>query len=232
MYWAERWDPREGELKLLAIPRVDPSMQEGGGAEIMFEANPAVKDDILRGNLESAQAILRQLLKSDRIDPAYAAVGCQVSFLPLFPAAVRTMSKIDLNNAVRIWNESVNGYVNSKVDSRTREDIENAAKVGPTGGPLYRRCEAEGCPKIEGRNDVKLSRCAGCSKAVYCSSPCQRLSWKSHKSACKTGEVKVQLLPSQVEYIAEMKKSMIDKLTTLNLPAERIQALVNGFFDG
>ncbi|KAJ7754506.1 hypothetical protein B0H16DRAFT_1542592 [Mycena metata] len=232
MYWAEKWDRREEELKRLAIPRVtkDPSMQEGG-AEIMFEANSAAKHDILRGNLESAHRILRELHKSGRIDPAYVAVGCQVSFLPLFPAAVRTMSKIDLNNAVRIWNEFVDGYINAGVDSRTREEIENAAKVGPTGGPLYRRCEAEGCPKIEGRNDVKLSRCAGCSKAVYCSSACQKLSWKTHRSACKNGEAKVQLLPSQAEFNAEMSKSMIDKLATLDLPAERVQALVNGFFN-
>ncbi|KAJ7754500.1 hypothetical protein B0H16DRAFT_1832487 [Mycena metata] len=90
----------------------------------------------LRSQLEEVHTILRKLGKSGRVDPAFVA----------------------------LWNDAVDKYILSKVDRRPRQAIENAVKVGLTGGPLYRRCEADGCPKIEGRNGVKLSRCGGCSK--------------------------------------------------------------------
>lgn len=73
------------------------------------------------------------------------------------------MSKVELNNAIRLWNEAVDVYVASKVDRRKPEAIENAAKVGLAGGPLHRRCEAASCPNLEDRNGVKLLRCSRCN---------------------------------------------------------------------
>lgn len=72
------------------------------------------------------------------------------------------MSKVELNEAVRLWNTAVDEYIASDVDSRPTETIENAAKVGVAGGPLHRRCEATGCPNLEFRNGVTLSLCSGC----------------------------------------------------------------------
>jgi hypothetical protein len=83
------------------------------------------------------------------------------------PAAVQTMSKIEANNSMRLWNEAVDVYIRSKVDRRKPGLIENAAKVGPAGGPLHSRCEAPGCLKLEGRNGVKLLRCNGCNKVSH-----------------------------------------------------------------
>ncbi|KAJ7185539.1 hypothetical protein C8R46DRAFT_1342788 [Mycena filopes] len=206
MTWIEQWDSSEGgRLNRACIPRTGilPALKRVG-----VEYLPRQQD--LLKQIETAHAVLKTLVKNGRIDPAFAAAGCSLTITPLFPGAVHTMSKIELNNAIRLWNDAVDVYiVSSKADRRTREAIENAAKVGSTGGPLYRRCESGGCPKIEGRNCAKLSRCGGCSKVVYCSSHCQRMAWKVHKSVCKTGKARTQMLPSQVEFMAAYSKEMM-----------------------
>lgn len=44
----------------------------------------------------------------------------------------------------------------------------------------------EACNRC-GKTDVKLSRCGGCKRALYCSRDCQKRDWKdSHKLVCKT----------------------------------------------
>jgi hypothetical protein len=60
------------------------------------------------------------------------------------------------------WNQAVDDYIASGVDHRGRRIIENAAKIGIAGGLLFRKCEANGCANIEGRDSVRLLVCAGC----------------------------------------------------------------------
>ena len=43
---------------------------------------------------------------------------------------------------------------------------------------MLRRCAADGC------ESTGSLRCSRCKKTYYCSAPCQRSSWKSHKSVC------------------------------------------------
>ncbi|KAJ7163741.1 hypothetical protein C8R46DRAFT_1352579 [Mycena filopes] len=228
MNWMEQWDPSEERLERVCIPRLSGALREAFdsepdfsamqvGAEFLSAANKEHRFRFLVAQLDLAHRILKKLGESGRIDPAYAWAGCQVSFVPLSEAGVRTMSKVELNNSVRIWNENVDKYIRTKpkVDRRTRESIENASKVGPAGGPLHRRCEAVGCPKVEDRDGVKLFRCGGCSKAVYCSSSCQKLNWYAHKSKCRSGDAKSQLLPSQIEFLGEMNTELSKKLSRM-----------------
>ncbi|KAJ7672473.1 hypothetical protein DFH06DRAFT_979898, partial [Mycena polygramma] len=201
MYWAEIWDARGARLLRLCIPRI---MQDQGvftpaEEEYIKDANSSGKGVRLFTNF--SRGILMELAEKGKLDPAYAAAG-------LFsPKGAQTMSKMEVNASTGLWNAAVDEYIASGVDSRPTETIENAAKVGPAGGPLHRRCEAAGCPNIEYRNGVKLFLCSGCGKAVYCSRTCQKDAWKSHRSACRDGKVKIQLLPSQEIYTKRMRLS-------------------------
>lgn len=52
------------------------------------------------------------------------------------------------------WNTLVDEYIFSGRDGhdyRPRFEIELDSKIGPNEGQLYRRCEAEGCPRVDGR---------------------------------------------------------------------------------
>jgi hypothetical protein len=60
------------------------------------------------------------------------------------------------------WNAQVDSYIASGVDSRTKEQIELGAKIGPDHGPLHRRCEGVGCNKLEGRDETKMNTCGKC----------------------------------------------------------------------
>ncbi|KAJ7742650.1 hypothetical protein DFH07DRAFT_713332, partial [Mycena maculata] len=107
-------------------------------------------------------------------------------------------AKMEAKDLVRNWNRVVDDYTASGVDHRGRRNIENAAKIGIAGGPLFRICEADACANVEGREGVKLLICSGCKTAVYCSKFYQKNAWKSHKSSCGSKTVKVQVLPSQL----------------------------------
>lgn len=60
------------------------------------------------------------------------------------------------------WNSAVEKYIISGVDGRSRFDIELEAKIGMSGGPLYKKCEAEGCTNVEGREVEKMKCCGSC----------------------------------------------------------------------
>ncbi|KAJ6471789.1 hypothetical protein C8R47DRAFT_743816 [Mycena vitilis] len=207
MYWAEIWDARGARLLRLCIPRItqDQGVFTPAEEEYIKDANSGGKAVRLFTNF--SRGILMELAEKGKLDPAYAAAGSKVHFIPLYPKGAQTMSKMEVNLSTGLWNAAVDEYIASGIDSRPTESIENAAKVGPAGGPLHRRCEAAGCPNIEYRNDVKLFLCSGCGKAVYCSRTCQKDAWKSHKSACRGGKARIQLLPSQEVYTRRMRIS-------------------------
>lgn len=75
------------------------------------------------------------------------------------------LSKLDCKQWSEEWNRHVDEYIALGRDRRSRVDIELAAKIGLHGGPLYRRCEAEGCTKVESR-DVDRMKCCGNCKLV------------------------------------------------------------------
>lgn len=74
------------------------------------------------------------------------------------------ISRVRRNEGVQEWNALVDEYIASGVDKRDPVEIENIAKIGLAGGPLHRKCEGPDCHNLEGRNNVKISVCAGCHK--------------------------------------------------------------------
>jgi hypothetical protein len=112
------------------------------------------------------------------------------------------------------WNTAVDKCIASGVDSRSRSEIEEAAKIGISLGAMYRACEADGCNKVEGRNIEKVSTCARCKivgglkdllnlayskiQTFYCGPTYQRSHWSTHKQVCGAAEQTERPLPSQV----------------------------------
>ncbi|KAJ7461853.1 hypothetical protein B0H11DRAFT_2056339 [Mycena galericulata] len=195
MYWVEKWDSHNLALERICFPRVTRIPEVQKMAEEQAHSPDFRKNNQLPYNY--SQAVLKRLAESDQIDPAYAAAGFKNHLNPIMP-------KVELNETIQKWNAAVDEYIASGVDSRTTEAIENAAKVGATGGPLFRRCEAAGCRSTENRNSVTVYRCRGCHTTVYCSRSCQKGAWKAHKLACRAGKVQAQMLPSQEAYVERM----------------------------
>ncbi len=115
------------------------------------------------------------------------------------------------------WNKAVDQYIALGKDKRAKSQIELEAKIGMSGGPLYRYCEASDCPRVEGRDVEKMKCCSGCklvrafvsllppetevlSQIMYCSEVCQVADWKEHKADCKSRKHREQQLPSQLAY--------------------------------
>lgn len=71
-------------------------------------------------------------------------------------------SKVECKKRMDEWNHSVDEYIRSSGDPRSKFDIELEAKIGIGGGPLYKKCEAEGCTKVESRDVVQMKRCRSC----------------------------------------------------------------------
>ncbi|KAJ7640799.1 hypothetical protein DFH06DRAFT_1215271 [Mycena polygramma] len=153
-----------------------------------------------RDTIQRHQVTVQLLARSGKIDRAFAKAAEKTGYLPR-PGWNEVDSKIDGKVSMSKWNQAVDDYITSGVDHRGRRVIENAAKIGSTGGPLFRRCEANGCANVEGRESVKLLLCSGCKTAVYCGKSCQKNTWISHRLSCRSGTVNVQALPSQLAYI-------------------------------
>lgn len=66
------------------------------------------------------------------------------------------------------WNAAVDLYIKDGRDSRPLFDIELQAKIGPDGRPMYKKCEAEGCQKIEKRDVDKMKCCGACKRVSTC----------------------------------------------------------------
>lgn len=72
------------------------------------------------------------------------------------------MSKRDCCEIQDTWNATIDRYIALGQDKRPREEIERAAKIGTSNGALYRKCEGEGCDKIEGKTMRKPLFCSAC----------------------------------------------------------------------
>ncbi|KAJ7442658.1 hypothetical protein FB451DRAFT_1105628 [Mycena latifolia] len=130
-------------------------------------------------------------------DPAFSFAYFQTEFLP-WPQGRSISSKYDCRQKQNTWNAAVDKYIASGEDSRPRFEIEVAAKIGTSLGPLFRACEAEGCNKLEGRDIEKVSTCARCKMTFYCGPTCQKLHWSTHKQICGTAAQTERPLPSQL----------------------------------
>ncbi|KAF9061257.1 hypothetical protein BDP27DRAFT_1429141 [Rhodocollybia butyracea] len=146
---------------------------------------------------ESSGELIEMACKEDeRVDPAFAWTYLQLRFFPS-PQGRSTSKKWCLTKQ-REWNLTVDKYIALGTDARSKLDIECAAKIGHSLGPLHKTCEAVGCGKVEGKDVKKLLTCSKCQMSYYCSPDCQKLSWKEHKKLCGTGVHQGEApLPSQ-----------------------------------
>ncbi|KAJ7485448.1 hypothetical protein FB451DRAFT_1229859 [Mycena latifolia] len=214
MGWIEQWNGKGDRLELREQIFLRSTLPPSISDEIsdsklikMFEGIGgfgAVVQERLDRLRNDQVAILRRLESSGRVDPAYVAAIIHTNILVPDPLKINTVSKGEWKETVGIWNGAVDTYIVSGVDRRASEIIENAAKISEIAGPLYRRCEAAGCANVDGRGSVQLHLCSQCKTTMYCGTGCQKSAWKRHKLACRSGKVKPQLLPSQLEHMKAM----------------------------
>ncbi|KAK7462883.1 hypothetical protein VKT23_007462 [Stygiomarasmius scandens] len=129
------------------------------------------------------------------LDPAFIFALDNVDFVPR--PYQRQLTKQEEQRHMQEWNAAIDRYIETSSDSRSRTEIEIATKIASHGGPLFRRCEADGCEKVEGRDIEKMQKCSQCGLIFYCSRECQRSSWKVHKAECKSKTHRMQELPTQ-----------------------------------
>ncbi|KAJ7754504.1 hypothetical protein B0H16DRAFT_1418206 [Mycena metata] len=205
--WSENWNEEKGWLDF------GPTISRSARAvNPDFDETDLKCAMVLTGMMDATPAkwlekpneiVLKILVQKRRIDPAYVA-ACKTTQIAPSPSAIRAIPKPQWLQSMKTWNSAVDAYIASGVDHRAPETIEAAAKIGYAGGPLWCKCEGEGCSKMESRDAEAFPRCSGCKTAVYCSHNCQKSAWKAHKTACRAGDVKAQLLPSQEAYIGEL----------------------------
>ena len=76
----------------------------------------------------------------------------------------RRLSKNDGKILSGYWNAAVDEYIVLGADHRSALEIEQAAKLDPDFGPLWKHCEASGCNEL-GHPGLKMKACAGCKRA-------------------------------------------------------------------
>jgi len=78
----------------------------------------------------------------------------------------RTTSRSIRQDMQAIWNQHIDDYIAQGIDSRSREEIERAAKIRSGNGALYRVCKGNECKKVES-NEVKFSVCSKCKVVSF-----------------------------------------------------------------
>ncbi|KAJ6453460.1 hypothetical protein C8R47DRAFT_1168003 [Mycena vitilis] len=127
-------------------------------------------------------------------DAAFVFAYLMTGFFPIFPVKGKE-GKERCHEKQKEWNAAVEAYIDSGIDTRPHSEIKRAAKLGASMGAMYPACHAEDCGRVGGEDVEKLMACAGCQRAFYCATRCQRLHWPTHKKVCGTN--RPQLLPSQ-----------------------------------
>ncbi|KAJ7145306.1 hypothetical protein C8R43DRAFT_1237469 [Mycena crocata] len=213
--WHEKWtdETQFHFVKKLIRPIkfIDPAEQTQFIAKVKTMSKAEQREKLLptpEGTQEALQlihAVIKSLAFRGKIDRAFAEATEKTGYFPR-PGRIAVTSKHNGKGRMDHWNRVVDDYIASGADHRGRTCIEDAAKIAVSGGPLYRRCEADACSNVEGRNSVKLLVCSGCLTTVYCSKSCQKSGWTAHKSACRARTAKVQVLPSQLAYFEEVAR--------------------------
>eukprot|EP00887_Chlorella_sp_A99_P004904 scaffold4.g4904.t1 len=140
------------------------------------------------------RAIAQALLEGGLMDPAfYHALG-QVDFLPDGQYQQDSITLEDQQRRMEAFNAAVDSYIAAGVDARSMIEIECAAKIGLTGGPLFYRCATCGNPMSD---RMRPSWCAGCKATPFCSQECHRVLYAQHRAVCSSMLTK-PLLPSQI----------------------------------
>jgi len=180
----------------------------------------------MQSAIQHQKEMADEMLAKGLMDPAYAYALKLLEFSPR-PQGLR-LSKRDCRKYQEQWNAVIDMYISLGRDKRPRGDIERAAKIGLSNGALYRRCEGTNCDKVEGKNMVKPLFCSRCKMSVYCSVPCQKSAWKSHKTVCGSDKQHEQALPSQEAIDAYALPKLFEQIAEMDLtPPPEIQAFLD-----
>ena len=121
-------------------------------------------------------------------DPAFAHAAHAVDFFwarPWNPNGANNLSKPECLARQREWNGAVDSYIASGRDARPRLEIERAAKVAWSGGPMLHPCANAECGKVESAVG-EFSACGKCKKARYHSQQCQKAGPSAHHAVWRT----------------------------------------------
>ncbi|KAH6914953.1 hypothetical protein BKA70DRAFT_1396283 [Coprinopsis sp. MPI-PUGE-AT-0042] len=219
----ERWDPEDkwimpftkkevvtdtqSMVKEYIAPEMRSIFQAGMSSAFNDMANTA---DILGGGplgegmeelTKNRAALFKQMAaitqREHCFDDAYWYALDKTDFFPRPSQWEKLFSKVECRKMMDEWNAAVDEYIRTDGRSRDPFTVEFEAKIGMDGSPLYKTCSDEDCGKVEKRDVPALMKCSGCRRAFYCSTDCQKRSWKGHKKDCKAGTVQPQQSTSQ-----------------------------------
>jgi len=181
-------------------------MQTGhlGGGEAMqrFCALGQGRDQIVakhKARVESARAefvtpLIQRCFRDGACHPAFAFAAERCDFH--FPRPWRNnnqpiLPKVEMEKRQQEWNDLVDAYTATHMhsaDAPVLHDVEVAATISWTGGPLYNTCGYQGCTKLESLPS-EFMLCSKCKQTRSCSRKCFKKSWRAqHKHVCGTDE--------------------------------------------
>ncbi|KAF4593087.1 hypothetical protein EYR38_008797 [Pleurotus pulmonarius] len=156
-----------------------------------------------------------QALSEDVVDPAYKYALKRVEFMP-WPVG-RQRTKEFCHERQERWNAAVDRYIDKQIDTRPREDIEKAAKLGKFLGAYIPVCDLVNCQRSCPRDEAGkvLMKCSRCKVSPYCSQRCQESGWAHHKRVCGKPGQRGRALPSQKQLDEYCWKALTDGLEAI-----------------
>ena len=180
----EKWDDQTQRI-LHDIERPQTVLRER--VENTTALGPILREvDIMMGTersipetLEIQRKMAADLLSNQLIDPAFAYAMNHAKFpYPRYVHGLlyaftdfllvshtrfhgRSSSQYYRKDIQAEWNKLVDDYIDQSGDTRPREEIEKAAKIGSTNGAFLRTCGGVGCGNDETK-DVKFDCCSKC----------------------------------------------------------------------
>ena len=182
------------QVRKIRLPDVDPSIApqfQAGLAmhqQMMANMDPEIMREALNHLQNNKGDMFRRMLsamgREDDIDPAFMYALNNTDFFAKYVSTNSSVmaqadvtcydrpwegqiSKVEGKKRMDEWNNQVDRYIATAGDPRPRFDIELQAKIGIHGGPLYRRCEAEDCDRVEVRDVEKLKCCGSCKMVCF-----------------------------------------------------------------
>ena len=152
-----------------------------------------------KARVESARAefvtpLIQRCFRDGACHPAFAFAAERCDFH--FPRPWRNnnqpiLPKVEMEKRQQEWNDLVDAYTATHMhsaDAPVLHDVEVAATISWTGGPLYNTCGYQGCTKLESLPS-EFMLCSKCKQTRSCSRKCFKKSWRAqHKHVCGTYE--------------------------------------------
>ncbi|CAL1717168.1 unnamed protein product [Somion occarium] len=206
----EAWDPKRRSIQNIAQKRL--AIPMGITDEMFLEGNRYMRElqalgpDMVQRKWNRPRILSQMLAFEPDMDRAFLYTTVHGTFHPR--PWDGQLSKAESKTCMEKWNALVDTYIASGVDSRSRFDIELAAKISMSGGPLYKHCDATNCRHVEKRDVPAMKTCGRCQKAFYCSQDCQKSDWAIHKRQCGNILQQEQRLMSQIAVENAMNRAI------------------------